>query len=430
MFSKTLVVCLLALFCLQITLATQRLNTRIAGQFESSEGQFPYIAFITYNYVDVASGVLVSQQNTGIIYNQNAVITTAKTFDNFPAGGANLTIAVGAYEVNNPTAFFTYFATIGRYQVPTDNTTTPPTAPTELINIPTQYTPGATNFDIAIVRLQPPSVFAFNNVVKIANFPTSSPIQADALFAVAYGNQGPGSITFPTLKFAQMFFKKPVLCQNALSNASVAATFNRNQHFCVQSQDLTKTANIFEGVCSLDVSGAIVRTSDITNSTIYYEVVGLITYAADTTTCDKDKRVPAIIIYLSYFQDKFFTPILGSLAANNNGQDPAQNPNSFQGNFICGNGILEGPERCDIGSAAPSTFPCCAANTCTFKPQGKLCESKANKTKNVCLTRLRCKEDGSCTATPRDQGKKCAGKQTACRSGVCNKCVNQVCTPL
>jgi hypothetical protein len=387
------------------------------------KGQFPYIAFLTYNY-NGPNGP-TSQQATGIIYSATSVITTANVFNNFPAGGAELTVEVGAFDTKQPIQFFSFPATVGTYVLPV-NGSTPPTPPTNLIVIPSLFVKGASAYDVAIVRLPTGAGNTFdfsNNEIAIANFPTSSAIPSESLYAVAYGNQAPDVGTFPVLKFTQMFLKKSNKCKGNLTAAGVAGLFNANQHFCVQSKDISKTNGTFEGVCKLDIGGALVRTDDATKITTYYEVLGLISYANDTTTCNVAARTPAIVVYLFWFQDTFFTPILGSLTAAGNKQDKTKNPNSAKGNFICGNGKIDTSyEKCD--PATPASQPCCNQWICAFKPAGKKCGTAAenNATKNVCLTKKICDNNGTCAARPRDQGKKCNGKKTQCRDGVCKRC--------
>jgi hypothetical protein len=338
-----------------------------------------------------------------------------------------LTIAVGAFELAQALQVFTFTASVGTYAV-APNGTTPPPAPTTPILVPSQFTKGSSNYDIAIIRLPAPMAFNLTSTeIKIANFPTSSPIPSENLFAVAYGNQNPLGPSFPQLKFAQVFLKKNNLCASNLTGNNVTVAFNASSNFCIQSKIAAQTNGTFNGVCGLDIGGAIVRDLDITNPNDYYEVVGLISYADDATTCNSVAPVPAIITYLSVYQNGFITPIAGSLAANNNGQNATLNPNSAKGNFVCGNGIVEASEKCE-GTANR----CCNPNTCAWRQAGFYCGAKPKPTTkpNKCVTRLICDSTGGCATHNKTGNRKCAGKNTKCVSGVCNKCTLGTCTPV
>jgi hypothetical protein len=415
MFTKTLIVCLLALFCLQLTLA-DRLETRIAGSFFAVRGQFPYIAYLSYNYL--VGNVTQTYIATGIIYSVNSVITTANVFNKFPTTGGVLSVSVGASDSNLPLQFFQFNATIGLYTIPTNGATPPATPPNEII-LPSQFVQNSSTWDIAIIRVPSPAAFNFSSFeVGIANFPTSSPLPTDTLYAVAYGNQNPGGPTFPELKFTRMFLKYNNKCVANFSANGVNRPFNFSQNFCVQSR-VNASAN-FEGVCAKDIGGALVRTGDVSNTSAYYEVLGLISYANDITTCNAVNPVPAIIIYLSIYQNNFFTPILGSLASVGNKQNPALNTNSGKGNFICGNGKIDTVfEKCD--PTDPTANLCCNPNTCAYRPSGYYCgpKPKPGDKPNKCLTRLICDNNGTCATRNKPGNRRCNGRNTRCVNGAC-----------
>lgn len=433
MLSKTLIVCLLALICLQLAVADQRLDTRIASPFVSAQGQFPYIAAIAYNFFDVASNQTLAYRATGIIYSATSVITTANVFNKFPAGAPGgppvptpISISVGAFDSSLPVSNFLFNATIGKYQIlPAGQPAGP--IPADLIIIPQQFVQGSSTWDLAIIRLPAGASFNFSNPeIGIANFPTSSPIRTENLWAVAYGNQNPGGDTFPVLKFARMWLKDNDKCAANLTGAGVTRPFNFSQNFCVQSKAVAAGSGAsFQGVCAKDIGGALVRSVDITNKTAYYEVIGLISWTSDNFTCNPVKPVPAIMIYLSIYVDNFFTPILGSLATVGNKQNPALNPNSAKKNFICGNGVVESPaETCDpAGNQAAS--PCCDTSSCNFKLGGTFCGPRPKTGKpNKCQTRMICDVSHTCQVRIKPNTKKpCGGKgsKTTCVNGQCIK---------
>jgi hypothetical protein len=405
------------LFCLQITFA-DRLDTRIASPFISAPGQFPFIASITYPYVDAQNNPQVYSA-TGIIYSRTSVVTTANVFVNFPAAGAQLTIAVGASDLGQATQVLTFAATKGLYSVLPDGTTTGPAPPPDLILVPTQFVAGGSAFDIATIKLPGGSTFTASSDIVVGNFPTSSPLPSDSLYAVAYGNQNPGGPIFPRLKFTQMFLKRGNKCQKALAGSNVTRPFTFSSNFCIASKKPAQSeGGVFGGVCARDIGGAIIRTSDITNAAAYYEVIGLISWSNDLNTCDSTNPIPAIVVYLSVYTNNFIVPILGSLQAAGNGQNPANNPNAAKGNFICGNGKIDTPyEKCD-----DNTNKCCNTWTCAFKFAGLYCGATkpANATKpNKCQTRQICDNDGLCAVRPKKEGLPC-GKGKKCLSGVCS----------
>jgi hypothetical protein len=411
-----LIVCLLALFCLQITFA-DRLNTRIASPFVATPGQFPFIASITYPYVDAANAPQVYSA-TGIIYSSTSIVTTANVFTNFPAAGAQVTIAVGAADLGQSTQVLTFPATKGLYAVVPDGTTPPP-PPTDLILVPTQFVAGGSAFDIATIKLPAGSTFTASPEIKVGNFPTSSPLPNENLYAVAYGNQNPGGPVFPKLKFTRMFLKKGNKCQKALAGSNITRPFTFTSNFCVQSQKAVDSpGGTFGGVCARDIGGALIRTGDITNPADYYEVLGLISWSNDLNTCNAANPTPAIIVYLSVYTNNFIVPILGSLQAAGNGQNPALNPNSGKGNFICGNNKIDTPyEKCD-----DNTNRCCNIWTCAFRFSGVYCGTTKpfNSTKpNKCQTRQICDNDGLCAVRPKKEGLPCAKGGKKCVSGVC-----------
>jgi hypothetical protein len=417
--SKTLIVCLLALsLCLQVAIAG-RLSTRIAGANLAVDGQFPYIVYIFYNYTDTAN---VAQQfrGTGIIYSGVSLITTANSFNNFPVGGGVLRITAGVTDINLPKYIYDYNATMGTFSV-----VTPGTPPPNDIIVPVEFVKGSSAYDIAIVKLPPGKTFNLadpQDLVKIANFPTSGILPSDPLFVAAFGNQNVGGPTFPVLKYTRLFLTKKSKCNALFSRLGVTRTFNFAQNFCIRSKI---NATFFEGVCSLDYGGAIIRTADITsiqNGTTtpkaYYEVVGLLSYASDLT-CNNLDPAPALGIYLHIYQDNFFTPILGSLATIGNGGDPAKNPDGKNGLFVCGDNKVTGLfEKCD--PAAQSSDPCCNLNTCTYRFPGDFCGTKPKNgtAVNRCVTRLICDQFGACGVHNKPDGKRC-GKRSHCVAGSC-----------
>jgi len=278
--------------------------------------------------------------------------------------------------------------------------------------IPSQWVAGSSAYDIAIIRLPPgPQVFNFAAGASIANFPTSAPQFGNTLYAIAFGNQNPGGPTFPALKFTTMYTKRNAFCAANLTANGVTQTVNFSYNFCVQSQ--VNPSGTLEGVCGKDIGGALTRTADITNPNSYYEVVGLISYANDVTTCSATNPVPVVVSYLSVYQNGFFTPILGSLAAVGNKQNASANVKSINGtNFICGNGIVEGNEQCDPLPGVSA--PCCSV-TCVFRAVDSFCG--ANDSNTTCVSKNRCTAAGVCT-THTKQGKKC-GKHQTCIAGVC-----------
>lgn len=326
-----------------------------------------------------------------------------------------MTVGAGAYDLTQAAQVINFNANVGRYPI-VANGTTPPALPAAQILLPTNFAAGSSNYDLAVVRIPAPGFNLTHPEIKIANFPTSSPIPSETLFAVAYGNQGPGGLVFPILKFASIKLKKNNLCTAALTAAGVSRTLNTSQSFCVQSQSANATNNTFNGICGSDIGGAIVRDGDITNPSNYYEVVGLISYAGDNTTCNTNTRVPAIISYLSFFYSGFISPIAGTLQQAGNQQNPASNPNSARGNSICGNGIVEGLEKCE-----GSTNLCCNPNLCSFRSNNYKCARPRNGTINRCKTRGQC-FDGVCVQTNRPNRKiPCDGKRSKCVDGVCVK---------
>jgi hypothetical protein len=429
MLSRALIVCLLALFCLQITLAN-RLEARIASPFVSKQGQFPYIVSLQY----VSAGI--TYQSTGIIYSTTAIITTANVFNNYPPTGAQITIGAGAYDLTQATQVITFPGNvIGKYALVANGTTAPaPPANTNIL-VPTTFTPGSSNDDIAVIIIPAGATggpLTFGPEIQIANFPTSSLIPSETIFAVAYGNQGAGSPVFPQLKYAPMKLMQSNRCKAKSNATGVSKTVNTAQQFCVSSQLPADTNNTFNGVCASDIGGAIVRDGDITNVTNYYEVIGLISYAGDNTTCNPNAPSPVFVTYLSVYYSSFISPLAGTLAAAGNKQNAALNPNSGKGNFICGNGIVEGPyEKCE-----GATNACCNPWTCAFRPGGFFCgpRPKNGTAINKCLTRPHCNGNpinGQCVQTPKKGKKKpCAGKGTRCLNGVCNKCAEGTCTPV
>jgi len=281
--------------------------------------------------------------------------------------------------------------------------------------IPSQWVAGSSSYDIAIIRLPPgPQVFNFTTGASIANFPTSAPVFGNTLYAIAFGNQNPGGPTFPALKFTKVLTKRSALCAANLTSNGVTQKVNFTYDFCVQSQ--VNASGSFEGVCGKDIGGALTRTGDITNANSYYEVVGLISYANDVTTCSATNPVPIVASYLSVYQTGFFTPILGSLAAVGNKQNATANTKSANGNSICGNGIVEGNEECDPLPGVSA--PCCSV-TCVFRAVDSFCGANANTT---CVSKLRCTSAGVCK-THTKQGKKC-GKRQTCIAGVCKSGVS------
>jgi hypothetical protein len=359
--------------------------------------------------------VMTTVEATGIIYSANSVVTTANVFNNFPAGGALLRVFVGAYDDTLPLQAFEFPATLSTYTIPA-NGTTPPTAPLSNIVIPSQFVKDSSAFDIAAVKLPmgPQFMFNFSNPeIAIANFPTSTPIASEPLFAVAYGNQNPGGPNFPLLKFAKLNLKRNTLCAQNLTGNGVTRRFTYGQNFCMQSPVNASAA--FEGVCGQDIGGAIVRTTEINTNGSYYEVVGLISYANDSTTCNPTKPVPVIVSYLATYQAGFFNPVLGTLAAAGNKQNPASNPNSPRGNFFCGDGILQGSEDCEF--TTPETSGCCNTDLCQFQAPDTFCSPGKNATAlDRCLTKFRCSRNGECARRFRN-GRKCPNG--FCLRGVC-----------
>ena len=425
MLSRALIVCLLALFCLQITFA-DRLNTRIASPFVAQQGQFPYIVSLQYTYP--LGTTPVTYQATGIIYSNNSIITTANVFNNFPAGGAVLTIGAGAFDLTQAAQVISFNASVSRYNYVANGTTPAPVPANATIVLPTPFVAGSSSDDIAVVRIPAPATFDFSSPeIKIANFPTSSAIPSETIYAVAYGNQGPNSPVFPGLKFARLRLKQNNRCTRSLTANNVTRPFNPVQNFCVASQLPNATNGTFNGVCASDVGGAIVRDGDITSPNNYYEVLGLISYAGDNTTCNPNSPAPVIVSYLSVYYNGFISPILGTLAAAGNGQNATANPNSGKGNFVCGNGVIDTSyEKCE-----GATNQCCNPWTCSFRTNKAKCNRPlANTTINRCLTRGQC-FNGVCVQTPRPNRKKsCAGKNTKCVNGVCNRCISGTCTPI
>jgi hypothetical protein len=96
-------------------------------------------------------------------------------------------------------------------------------APTDQVVIPTQYVPGSTSNNIAVVKFPANTFNLADPEIKIANFPTSSPLFKDPLYAVAYGNQAPDQATLPVLKYAKLNLAKPSVCQDFLANTSLPA---------------------------------------------------------------------------------------------------------------------------------------------------------------------------------------------------------------
>jgi len=413
---KTLIICVLALICLQAALADQRLNTRLAGNFTSSDGQFPYMALIQYK--DAAG---INHQFSGIIYSSSAVITSASNFDAFPATGADVTVNVGAFQTFLfRQQFVQAAATIAKYDAVAGGA-----VPISYIYVPTQYAAGNNDFNIAVVGINTTQgTFNFTDpLIAIANFPTSSLRQGDNVNAVAYGNLAPNQTTFPTLKWSTLNKQLNSKCAQNLSDAGITG-YSWGYNFCVQSTPLAQTGGIFEGVCAGDIGGAIVRSKNILNATNYYEVIGLISYADDVNTCDSSKRAPILVNYLAVYQAGFFTPIAGSLSVVGNKQDASKNPNAADGNFFCGNGVVEAntSEKCDF--LTNEIYNCCNNDLCHFARPKKLCGTNAatNQTGKACQTKFRCNgKTGECASTPKRNTKGCliSGAAGTCKDGTC-----------
>ena len=119
-------------------------------------------------------------------------------------------------------------------------------------------------------------------------------------------------------------------------------------------------------------------------------------------------------------------------------------PTMMVGDPVCGNGIREGDEVCDCGSASECTDPCCNANTCQLATgaqcsAGECCTSQCmlQTADTVCRAAI-----GSCDITeyctessgecPSDEvlldGTSCSinGEAAYCYSGVCPS-NNQLC---
>jgi len=318
-------------------------------------------------------------------------------------------------------------ATVGLYAIPPNGTAGPP-IPNTLIIIPSQFVRLSSSYDVAIVRLPngPNNFFNFTagNNVSIANFPTSTPLRSEPIFAVAFGNQNPGGPLFPVLKVSRTNLKRNSICTANLTTAGITR-FNASINFCVSSKTVPTTSNAtFEGVCGKDIGGAIVRTADITNPiTSYYEVLGLISYANDTTTCNQAAPVPVIVIYIWPYVNGFFGPILGSLSDVGNKFNAALNPNSKRGNFICGNQVKEGIEQCDPTTTDTEGRKCCDEDSCAYRFVSVLCEPKVGKP-NKCLQRFRCTRGGVCQKSNKTITNKPCPIGTNEKGGICS---NGVC---
>jgi len=378
----------LGLFYLQPAQCENRLNTRVAGGFQAQPGQLPFVALITYSYLD--RGITVTYQGTGVVYSATRVVTSANAVRRC-LNGVTLTVASGVTDLANPA---TATAVI---QVVCNNGTS------------IVYATGATAdtyfSDIAFI-----DVTAATSATKVfpstafLRTPSSSPTAADInrLWVAGYGENFPGASPSPQLVYAPINPMTNNRCNNGLKSL-ISGLYKFSENFCVKGQKNDPRTGFTTDACPLDAGAPIFRTSNINSPSADFEVVGIVNFATCTAA------TPVVVTYLSKYLSLFGAQSPVPAAAN------PPNPRASDGNFICGDGTTTGLEKCDS-----STNPCCDKWTCQFKVGGFPCTSTNNGTK--CKTRPICDGKGGCKPRNKTNRRRpCAGKKTKsrCSHGKC-----------
>jgi len=377
--------------------SSSRLATRIAGGTQANAGQFPFVALITYDYV-TASGVTATYQGTGVIYTPTTIVTTANALANC-AEGKPATVYQGVTFVSTTTGAQIFSFTCSRIA-----------GPSQTIFQSASFAAGVYNNDLAYIDLTPTGQ-SFTGTI-FARPPTSSPTAADigTLFAVGFGEAIPGGSPAPVLQWVEINPQRNHICyQRAIQN-SFQTKFNFTENFCVAGFVKNPDTGFVSDVCVLDAGGALIRTSNIGAPYDDHEVVGIINFG----TCSATQ--PAIATYLFKY--------ISSLPAQAAGLVPATtqaNPRAFDGNFACGDGIVQAGtyEKCDPPVADRlNPFYCCDPWTCQLVTAGSECTLN-NRNGTTCLEQPRCNVRGRCVVKNRNQGKRCNGPNTKCHRGKC-----------
>jgi secreted trypsin-like serine protease len=380
----------LGLFYLQPAQCENRLNTRLAGGFVAQKGQFPWVALITYSYQD--RGITVTYQGTGVIYSATRVLTSANAVKRC-ANGVTLTVSSGITDIASPAG-----ATV--IQVVCNNGTS------------IVYAPGAASNvyfgDVAYIDLTTATspITSFAGVVNATlRTPTSSPTPRDInkLYIAGYGENFPEAAPSPQLIYIPINPMTNNLCNQALTPI-LPGTYKFSENFCVKGQKKDPRTGVVTDACPLDSGAPIFRTSNIDAPYADFEVVGIVNYGTCTA------GLPVIATYLA----KYLT-FLGAQASPPAAAAPP-NPNAANGNFICGDGVVQpnSLEKCDTSSNT-----CCNKWTCQFQEGGFPCGPN-NGTK--CKTRPICDGAGICKARNKPNKRRpCAGKgkKSRCSHGKC-----------
>jgi len=396
--NKVLFVSLLVLgLCiLQPALGDERLAKRIAGGFQATQGQFPFVALIEYTYT-TTSGTF-TYQGTGTIYNPQIVITTGNAMALCKDGTA-ATVYQGVVDVNNQGTpqIISFTCQLG-----------------VTIIRPSGWAAGVYDNDLSYINLAPTGLSFSGNV--FLRLPSSSPTQADIgrLFAAGYGETSPGGAPSPVLEYVQINPQRNRVCNERAVVDSLTNSFSFSENFCVSGYLVSPTTGLLTDVCQLDAGSPIIRTQDINNPYADFEVVGIVNFGscADTT--------PAFATYIFKYVDSGFLPS----QTNPPTVATPPNPRAFDGNFACGDGVVQGAyEKCD----PPIKTSCCNQWTCQLLPTSTPCTLN-NRNGTRCRQQPRCNKFGNCKAKNRRQGRTCGGRKTKCHKGKCCTYVNKVAT--
>ncbi|KAL5475659.1 hypothetical protein EMCRGX_G025502 [Ephydatia muelleri] len=117
------------------------------------------------------------------------------------------------------------------------------------------------------------------------------------------------------------------------------------------------------------------------SSTMAHEIGHLFSMQHDTATCSCSQSTGCIMgaVQGSMVPNKWSscsTQYLSTALGANHAHCLTNQPQSFVGSPVCGNGIREGNEICDCGSAAECRDPCCNPSTCQLAA-GAQCTSGA-----------------------------------------------------
>jgi hypothetical protein len=393
--NKVLFVSLLVLgLCFLQPAFGERLATRIAGGNTATTGQFPFVVVFTYPYTD-ASGNTFTYQGTGVIYNNNIVVTTASAIRNC---NGLITITQGSTNTFAPeqTAQTVQFTCVQGADGAAGVNVVLATG-----NVAGQYF-----LDMAKIILPLP----FTGAVSL-RLPTSSPTQADvgSLYAVGWGESVPGAQPSPQLLWVPLNPQRTRVCIDRATTAGILSSISFAENFCVAGF-VQNANNVTSDACVLDAGAPIIRTQNINAPYADHEVVGLVNFGSCTASS------PVIATYLWKYIDSF----LGAQTAPPTAGSPV-NPRSADGNFACGDGIVTpGLEKCDVGSptVAADPFFCCNPYTCQFVQAGTACTVN-NNNGTRCLAQPRCNNRGICVTKFKNHFKTCNGPKTRCQRGKC-----------